>query len=246
MPSRTGKVGCCCRARRCRKSASGCGRTTGTSPARDLSGHDIACLFVDGIAERIRPGTEARAGACSPGLHQRGPQGPVTLDGRPEGRPRGRSVRSFRTCAGRTCAGRTCAGRTCAGAGLTGSAACGPGRRARASVKALGTCFPASARQRCLAHRMRNLAARGTGGSVARSSRPVPWLPVRRRSGPLPATRPTDPVADCESRLPGAVALPHGRFRGGASHIRQCRSPTVGQCERPILRNGCSCKSEGV
>ena len=34
---------------------------------RDLGGHDIACLFVDGVAERVRPGQRREPGPGGPG-----------------------------------------------------------------------------------------------------------------------------------------------------------------------------------
>ena len=56
MPSRTRPAGCCSRRRRSPRSASSSGRTIRPSRSRDLAEYDIAYLFIDGIAERIRPG----------------------------------------------------------------------------------------------------------------------------------------------------------------------------------------------
>ncbi|MER9452002.1 transposase, partial [Mesorhizobium sp. M0254] len=46
---------------------------------RDRGEYEIAYLFVDGIAERIRPGTEARAGAGRLGLYGIWRQGPAAM-----------------------------------------------------------------------------------------------------------------------------------------------------------------------
>ncbi len=60
-------------------------------PQRDLSEHAIVYLFVDGIAERLRPGAAARGGSGRLG-HRRGrAQGSAGVDGRFEGGRRDRA-----------------------------------------------------------------------------------------------------------------------------------------------------------
>ena len=62
--------GFCCRALRSWRSASGCGRTEFAE--RGLSEYDIAYLFADDIAERIRPGQRREPVLVAWGLHGSG------------------------------------------------------------------------------------------------------------------------------------------------------------------------------
>ena len=55
-------------------------------------------------------------------------------------------------------------------------------------AKAIEICFPRAARQRCLAHRMRNLAA-------SRTSRPARRRPTRRRPDEISSNPRTRPVS---------------------------------------------------
>ena len=65
-------------------------------------------------------------------------------------------------------------------------------------VKAVETCFPRSARQRCVTHRMRNLAAKRVGRSLARGQGPL----HSRLPGAVPRHRPR-PRCGCGCRLRG-------------------------------------------
>ena len=110
---------------------------------RDLSEPAIAYLFVDGIAERLRPGQRREAVLAAWGI---GEDGRKSLLGLMAGsREDVETVRAFFQRSARQRARR--------------SAARGQ-RRAPGIIRAIEECFPRSARQRCLAHRMRNLAAK--------------------------------------------------------------------------------------
>ena len=107
---------------------------------RDLSEHAIAYLFVDGIAERLRPGQRREAALAAWGI---GEDGRNWIDGRFE---RGRrDVRAFFP--------------DLRARGL-GDPLLVVSDGAPGIIRAMEECFPRSARQRCLAHRMRNLAAK--------------------------------------------------------------------------------------
>ena len=111
--------------------------------ARDLAEHSVIYLFVDGIGERLRPGQRREAVLAAWGIGEDEAQGPAGADGGLQGvRRDGASVLSGPA---RPRARRSAAGGQRRGAGDH------PGDRG---------CFPRSAHQRCLAHRMRNLAAK--------------------------------------------------------------------------------------
>ena len=96
-------------------------------------------------------------------------------------------------------------------------------------VRASEEAFPRSARQRCLAHRMRNLAARcrpTDGRSSRRGRRPA----TRRGPAPSPGTRPpaslpsTNPTADGCPLLPGRLRACVARLRLPMIHRRATRT----------------------
>jgi putative transposase len=57
---------------------------------------------------------------------------------------------------------------------------------ARGLIRAIEECFPRSARQRCLAHKLRNLAEQGARGSVAGVQGARHCLPPGRLAGARP------------------------------------------------------------
>ena len=110
---------------------------------RDLSEHAVVYLFVDGIAERLRPGQRREAVLAAWGV---GEDGRKVLLGLMAGSKEDvETVRAFfqdlRT------------------RGL-GDPLLIVSDGAPGIIRAIEECFPRSARQRCLAHRMRNLAAK--------------------------------------------------------------------------------------
>ena len=144
--------------------------------ARDLSEYDIAYLFVDGIAKRIRPGQKREPVLAAWGFTTAGAKVLLHLmAGLQGGRRDGERLLSRHAPA------------------RLGDPLLVVSDGAAGIIKAIETCFPRSARQRCLAHRMRNLAAK------------VPEDLWPRVQGP------------CHRRLPGAVARhrPRSRLRLG-------------------------------
>jgi putative transposase len=110
---------------------------------RDLAEYDIAYLFIDGIAERIRPGQRREPILAAWGF---------TCDGRKV---------LLHLMAGSKEDAETVSAffQDMRGRGL-GDRLLVVSDGAPGVIKAIEVCFPRSTRQRCLAHRMRNLAAK--------------------------------------------------------------------------------------
>jgi transposase-like protein len=111
--------------------------------SRDLAEYDIAYLFIDGIAERIRPGQRREPVLAAWGF---------TFDGRKV---------LLHLMAGSKEDAETVSAffQDMRGRGL-GDPLLVVSDGAPGVIKAVEVCFPRSSRQRCLAHRMRNLAAK--------------------------------------------------------------------------------------
>lgn len=111
--------------------------------SRDLAEYDIAYLFIDGIAERIRPGQRREPVLAAWGF---------TVDGRKV---------LLHLMAGSKEDAETVSAffQDMRNRGL-GDPLLVVSDGASGIIKAIEVCFPRSTRQRCLAHRMRNLAAK--------------------------------------------------------------------------------------
>jgi transposase-like protein len=110
---------------------------------RDLSEHAIVYLLVDGIAERLRPGQRREAALAAWGV---GEDGRKVLLGLMAGSKEDvETVRAFF--------------QDLRARGL-GDPLLVVSDGAPGIIRAIEECFPCSARQRCLAHRMRNLAVK--------------------------------------------------------------------------------------
>jgi transposase-like protein len=111
--------------------------------SRDLAEYDIAYLFIDGIAERIRPGQRREPVLAAWGF---------TFDGR--------KVLLHLMAGSKEDAETVSAFFQDMRARGLGDPLLVVSDGAAGIIKALEVCFPRSARQRCLAHPMRNLAAK--------------------------------------------------------------------------------------
>jgi putative transposase len=111
--------------------------------ARDLAEYDVAYLFIDGIAERIRPGQRREPVLAAWGF---------TFDGR--------KVLLHLMAGSKEDAETVSAFFQDMRARGLGDPLLVVSDGAHGVIKAIEVCFPRSARQRCLAHRMRNLAAK--------------------------------------------------------------------------------------
>jgi putative transposase len=110
---------------------------------RDLSEHKLLYLFVDGVAERLRPGLAREAVLCAWGIDEEGKK--VLLALSPGTKEDTESCRAFFQDMRRRGLRDPLLVVTDGAPGL---------------VRAVEECFPRSHRQRCLAHRMRNLEAK--------------------------------------------------------------------------------------
>jgi len=111
--------------------------------SRDLAEYDIAYLFIDGIAERIRPGQRREPVLAAWGF---------TFDGR--------KVLLHLMAGSKEDAETVSAFFQDMRARGLGDPLLVVSDGAPGIIKAIEVCFPRSTRQRCLAHRMRNLAAK--------------------------------------------------------------------------------------
>ena len=170
--------------------------------SRDLSEYDIVYLFVDGIAERIRPGQRREPVLAAWGFTSNGSK--VLLHLMAGSKEDAETVSAFF--------------QDMRARGLGGPLLVvfdgAPG-----IIKAIETCFPRSERQRCLAHRMRNLAAK------------VPedlWPEFKARvtacyqapSRAIDRDLTDGVVANFESQLPSAVACFTDNFEACIAHLR--------------------------
>ena len=169
---------------------------------RDLGEYDIAYLFVDGIAERIRPGQKREPVLAAWGFTSAG--GRVLLHLMAGSKEDAETVSAFF--------------QDMRARGL-GDPLLVVSDGAPGIIKAIETCFPRSERQRCLAHRMRNLAAKvpedlwpefKTRASAAYQA------PSRAIARDLAA----GVVADFQTELPSAVACFQDDFDACIAHLR--------------------------
>jgi putative transposase len=169
---------------------------------RDLSEYDISYLFVDGIAERIRPGQRREPVLAAWGFTTEGKK--VLLSLMAGSKEDAETVTAFF--------------QDMRARGL-GDPLLAVSDGAPGIIKAIETCFPRSARQRCLAHRMRNLAAK-----VPEDLRPDFKARVlaayQAPSRAIARDLAEGLVADYEKELPSAVACFQDDFEACIAHLR--------------------------
>ena len=169
---------------------------------RDLSGYEIVYLFVDGIAERIRPGQRREPVMAAWGFTASG--GRVLLHLMAGSKEDAETVSSFF--------------QDMRARGL-GDPLLVVSDGAPGVIKAIETCFPRSARQRCLAHRMRNLAAKvpeDIWPEVKARIQAVYQAPSRAIARDLAK----GVVADCEKELSSAITCFQDDFEACIAHLR--------------------------
>ena len=170
---------------------------------RDLSGHDIAYLFAGGIAGRIRPGRRREPVLAAWGMTREGRK--VLLHLMSGSKEDYETVSAFfQDMRGRGLGDPLLV--VCDGA---------PG-----IIKATGTCFPRSERQRCLFHRMSNLAAKVSRDEAwpefreqARAAYQAPSRAIARGLG-------ADLVRKWEKEFPSAAACFQDDFEACIAHLR--------------------------
>lgn len=169
---------------------------------RDLSEYDIAYLFVDGIAERIRPGQRREPVLAAWGFAADGKK--ILLSLMAGSKEDAETVSAFF--------------QDMRARGL-GDPLLVVSDGAPGIIKAIETCFPRSARQRCLAHRMRNLAAK-----VSEDVWPDFKLRVQAAyqapSRAIARDLAEGIVADHQASLPSAVTCFMDDFEACIAHLR--------------------------
>ena len=169
---------------------------------RDLSEYDIAYLFVDGIAERLRPGQRREPVLAAWGFTASGAK--VLLHLMAGSKEDAETVSAFFQDMRRRGLGDPLLVVSDGAAGI---------------IKAIETCFPRSARQRCLAHRMRNLAAKvpeDLWPEFKGRATVACQAPSRAIARDLAAGL----VADYEAELPSATACFMDDFEACIAHLR--------------------------
>jgi transposase-like protein len=169
---------------------------------RDLSEHEIVYLFVDGIAERIRPGQRREPVMAAWGFTATGAK--VLLALMAGSKEDAETVTAFF--------------QDMRARGL-GDPLLVVSDGAPGVIKAIETCFPRSARQRCLAHRMRNLAAKvpeDLWPEVKARIQAAYQAPSRAIARDLAA----GVVADYEGELPSAIACFQDDFEACIAYLR--------------------------
>ena len=170
--------------------------------AHDLSEYDIAYLFVDGIAERIRPGQKREPVLAAWGFTAGGAK--VLLHLMAGSKEDAETVSAFF--------------QDMRARGL-GDPLLVVSDGAPGIVKAVETCFPRSARQRCLAHRLRNLAAKvpeDLWPEFKARVTAVYQAPSRAIARDLAA----GVLADYQAELPSATACFGDDFEACIAHLR--------------------------
>jgi putative transposase len=169
---------------------------------RDLSEDNIAYLFVDGIAERIRPGQRREPVLAAWGFTVGGKK--VLLSLMAGSKEDAETVSTFF--------------QDMRSRGL-GDPLLVVSDGAPGIIKAIETCFPRSARQRCLAHRMRNLAAK-----VPEDLWPDFKIRVQAAyqapSRAIARDLAEGLVTDYEKELPSALACFQDDFEACIAHLR--------------------------
>lgn len=168
---------------------------------RDLSEHRIIYLFVDGVAERLRPGQPREAVLAAWGIDEDGAKHLLHL--MPGSREDTASCKAFFQDMKRRGLSDPLLVVTDGAAGL---------------IRAVEECFPRAARQRCLAHRMRNL-----GGKLPDDARRAVLDAARAAyQAPSPAMAEVlrdDFVARYESEFPSATKCFLDDFEACIAHL---------------------------
>ena len=170
--------------------------------ARDLGEYDIVYLFVDGVAERLRPGQKREPVLAAWGFTASGAR--VLLHLMAGSKEDAETVSAFFQDMRRRGLGDPLLVVSDGAPGI---------------VKAIETCFPRSARQRCLAHRLRNLAVKVPEDLWPEFKARVTaayQAPSRAIARDLAA----GVLADYEAELPSATACFEDDFEACIAHLR--------------------------
>jgi putative transposase len=170
--------------------------------SRDLSEYDIAYLYVDGIAERIRPGQRREPVLAAWGFSATGKR--VLLHLMAGSKEDGETVTAFF--------------QDMRSRGL-GDPLLVVSDGAPGIIKAIEVCFPRSERQRCLAHRLRNLAVK-VPEDIWPEFKTQAIATYQAPSRAIARELAKGLVADYQTRLPSAVACFQDDFEACIAHLR--------------------------
>jgi putative transposase len=191
---------------------------------RDLSEHAIAYLYVDGIAERLRPGQKREAVLAAWGIGADGRKVLVALMA--GSKENVETVRAFF--------------QDLRARGL-GDPLLVVSDGAPGIIRAIEEGFPRSARQRCLAHRMRNLAIKVSADLWPEfKARVAACYQAPSRASWRAASAPTTPWSR-RARSPALTTISRR-----ASPTSVCPSPIDASREQQTCSNGCSSRSAGA
>lgn len=169
---------------------------------RDLSEYEIAYLFIDGIAERIRPGQKREPVLAAWGFTTGGAK--VLLHLMAGSKEDAETVSVFF--------------QDMRNRGL-GDPLLVVSDGAPGIIKAIETCFPRSERQRCLAHRLRNLAAK-VPEDVWPEFKARAIAAYQAPSRAIARELARGVAADFQATLPSAVACFQDDFEACIAHLR--------------------------
>ena len=170
--------------------------------SRDLSEHDIVYLFIDGIAERIRPGQKREPVLAAWGFTASGAK--VLLHLMAGSKEDAETVSAFFQDMRRRGLGDPLLVVSDGAPGI---------------IKAIETCFPRSARQRCLAHRLRNLVAK-TPEDLWPEFKARATAAYQAPSRAIARELAAGVVADYQAELPTATACFMDDFEACIAHLR--------------------------
>jgi putative transposase len=191
---------------------------------RDLSEYAIAYLYVDGIAERLRPGQKREAVLAAWGIGADGRKVLVALMA--GSKENVETVRAFF--------------QDLRARGL-GDPLLVVSDGAPGIIRAIEEGFPHSARQRCLAHRMRNLAIKVSADLWPEfKARVAACYQAPSRASWRAASAPTTPWSR-RARSPALTTISRR-----ASPTSVCPSPIDASREQQTCSNGCSSRSAGA
>jgi putative transposase len=170
--------------------------------SRDLSEYDIAYLYVDGIAERIRPGQRREPVLAAWGFSATGKR--VLLHLMAGSKEDGETVTAFF--------------QDMRSRGL-GDPLLVVSDGAPGIIKAIEVCFPRSERQRCLAHRLRNLAVK-VPEDIWPEFKTQAIATYQAPSRAIARELAKGLVAEYQATLPSAVACFQDDFEACIAHLR--------------------------
>jgi transposase-like protein len=195
---------------------------------RDLSENAIVYLYVDGIAERLRPGQPREAVIAAWGIGEDGRK--VLLSLMAGSKEDTETMRAFF--------------QDMRARGL-GDPLLVVSDGAPGIVRAIEECFPRSARQRCLAHRMRNLAVKVPTDLWPEFKARVSACYQAHRRGRSRASSPPASVPTTRPRCPRHSPASRTTSRQ-QSRICACRSHIAAPPAPPTCSSACSSKSADV